>query len=58
MVNFCHHYLISGSSLVAGGIFLRQIFVPFFFFFFFFFLSFSIHFEICQFSARKRIWPF
>ena len=45
MINFYHHYSISGPTLVAAGIlFRKQVFVSF------------IHFEGCQFSARKRIW--
>ena len=50
MISFYHHYSIYGPALVAGGILFQKISFPVIF------PSFCIHFEVCQYSVRKRIW--
>ena len=51
MIIFYHHYSFSGPTLVACGILFTEIRS-----FCVVFPSFCIHFEVCQFSTRKRIW--
>ena len=49
MIDFYDHYSVCGPTLVAGGILSDYKFSCHF-------PSFCIHFEVCQFSAGKRIW--
>ena len=49
MITFYDHYSICGPTLVAGGMFLDNKCSCHF-------PSVCIHFEVCQFSAGKRIW--